>query len=345
MRDQRFCLEHVLEVLRRDVLPAGGNDHVLLAIGDGQEAVLVERADVSGVEPAVSRERGSRRRLVIQVAREHGRPAEQDLAVLGQLQLDAGDRRPHGPELVVRGPVDGRGARLLGLAVALEDQDAEHVEELGYLLRERSAARDRSAQPPAEPFLHLRVDEPVGDSVFQGKAARDRFAALPTVAHLLADFEGPVDQAPPDARGGGEVGGHRRMNLLEHTRHRREDRRPNLRHDVPDPPRVGQERDRESKVRAEQVHQSPEVVGERQVEQHDVRRDEEGLDLVDRPDHVVVVAVQDHAALRRAGRPRRVDQREEVVVADLLASPLDRVGVLPACSRPSARSSSRRSRS
>ena len=42
---------------------------------------------------------------------------------------------------------------------------------------------------------------------------------------------------------------------------------------------------------------------------------------------VVVVAVQDHAALRRAGRPRRVDQREEVVVADLLPSPIDRVGV------------------
>ena len=108
MRDQRFCFEHVLEVLRRDVLPAGGNDHVLLAIGDGQEAVLVERADVSGVEPAVPRERGSRRHLVIQVPREHGRPGEQDLAVLGQLQLDP--RIADRSRTVVRGPDDGGGA-------------------------------------------------------------------------------------------------------------------------------------------------------------------------------------------------------------------------------------------
>ena len=33
-------------------------------------------------------------------------------------------------------------------------------------------------------------------------------------------------------------------------------------------------------------------------------------------DHLVVVAVADHAALRRPGRPRRVDVREEVVLAD-----------------------------
>ena len=33
-------------------------------------------------------------------------------------------------------------------------------------------------------------------------------------------------------------------------------------------------------------------------------------------DHLVVVAVPDHAALRRAGRPRGVDEREEVLLVD-----------------------------
>ena len=50
-------------------------------------------------------------------------------------------------------------------AVALEDQDVERVEELGDLARERRAAGVRDAQPPAEPILDLRVDEPVGEPV------------------------------------------------------------------------------------------------------------------------------------------------------------------------------------
>src|SRR5438045_8010375 len=61
LRDEPRGLERVLEILRRDVLAAGRDDQVLLAIGDLEEAVLVELADVAGAEPAVLRERGRRR--------------------------------------------------------------------------------------------------------------------------------------------------------------------------------------------------------------------------------------------------------------------------------------------
>ena len=50
-------LELALDRLRRDVLAARGLDQVLLAVGDAQEAVGVELADVAGAEPAVGVER------------------------------------------------------------------------------------------------------------------------------------------------------------------------------------------------------------------------------------------------------------------------------------------------
>ena len=44
LADEGIGLEEVLDVLRRDVHAAGGDDEVLLAVGDEQEAVLVDRA-------------------------------------------------------------------------------------------------------------------------------------------------------------------------------------------------------------------------------------------------------------------------------------------------------------
>ena len=52
LRDDSMRLQLVLEVLRRDVLAAGGDDDVLLAVGDHEEAVVVEVADVAGVHEA-----------------------------------------------------------------------------------------------------------------------------------------------------------------------------------------------------------------------------------------------------------------------------------------------------
>ncbi len=46
-------LQLVLDGLRRDQLAAGGLQQFLLAIGDVEEAVLIEVRDIAGAEPAV----------------------------------------------------------------------------------------------------------------------------------------------------------------------------------------------------------------------------------------------------------------------------------------------------
>ena len=53
LADQRVGADPVLEHGGRDVLAARGHQDLLLAAGDPQEAVVVELAEVAGVEPAV----------------------------------------------------------------------------------------------------------------------------------------------------------------------------------------------------------------------------------------------------------------------------------------------------
>src|SRR5690606_8431501 len=93
-------LEHRLDDRRRDGFAVGGLEQVLLAVGDPQEAVVVELADVAGVEPLVLAERLGRRRLELVVAGGDTRAAEQDLAVLGDLDLGAGQGPADATELI-----------------------------------------------------------------------------------------------------------------------------------------------------------------------------------------------------------------------------------------------------
>ena len=67
---------------------------------------------------------------------------------------------------------------------------------------------------------------------------------------------------------------------------------------------------------------------QRQVEEHDVAVERETLDLLDARGHHVVVAVADHAGLRRARRARGVDVRVEVVLADRGGGLVERTRVL-----------------
>src|SRR6476660_1301385 len=82
LADQRVGPQLVLQDGRGDVLAAGRHDQLLLAPGDGQVPVVVELADVTGVEPALVVEdlRGGGR--VVPVPAEHVVALDQDLAVL-----------------------------------------------------------------------------------------------------------------------------------------------------------------------------------------------------------------------------------------------------------------------
>ena len=92
LADQRVPLQLVLDQGGRDVLAAGGDDQLLLPVGDLQEAVGVELADVAGVQPAVGVERLAGPLRVLVVAAHHQRAADQHLAVVGDPHLHAGER-------------------------------------------------------------------------------------------------------------------------------------------------------------------------------------------------------------------------------------------------------------
>jgi hypothetical protein len=191
------------------------------------------------------------------------------------------------------------------------------VEEVRDLLGERCAAGDTEAQPAAEAVLDLRVDEPVGNAVLQRQSAGNRLAALAQHAHAPPHVERPVEQPPPRPVDLLELRQHRRVHLLEEPRHARQQRRPHRRHRLGDAQRIGAEGGREALVRSQQVHQPAEVVRQREVEQHHVVAERELRHAVDARGHLVVVAVADHAGLRWAGRARRVDEGENVLLADL----------------------------
>src|SRR4051812_5182175 len=102
------------------------------------------------------------------------------------------------------------------------------MEELDDLPRQRGAAREAGTQASAEPLLHLRVDEPVGEAMLEGEPGRDRTSALAQLADTSADTERPVDQTSLDARLLGERRRDGGVDLLVDTRHAREDGRPHL---------------------------------------------------------------------------------------------------------------------
>ena len=91
--DERMAPELVLNRLGRDALPAGGDDEVLLPIGDRQVALSVKGPDIAGVKPAVWLEDGSRRLGPAVIAAHDVRTAREDLAVLGEPQLERQESR------------------------------------------------------------------------------------------------------------------------------------------------------------------------------------------------------------------------------------------------------------
>src|SRR5699024_6439030 len=113
----------VLDRARGDVLAAGGDDDLLGATGDRQVPVGVERAKVSGGEPAVADGLGGGL-LVVPVAVEDQLSGQFHLAVGGDPDAGAGHGSADGADALAAGSVDGGGGGALGEAVALVDGDA-----------------------------------------------------------------------------------------------------------------------------------------------------------------------------------------------------------------------------
>ena len=95
---------------------------------------------VAGVQPALGVDRLARRLVVPEVAAEDDVAADQDLAVVGELHLDAGIRHADRADRRVVARLHRRRAGRLGQAVGLADRHAEHAEE-------PAGCRARSARP------------------------------------------------------------------------------------------------------------------------------------------------------------------------------------------------------
>ena len=148
--DARVVAQDRLEVLGVHLLPVGQREHVLLAAAEREHAVGREGTEIAGVVPAVGVDRGGGRLGVLPVAGEAPRPAGQDLAVVGDPGLDAGDRLAHRPDDIPFRSGEADDGAHLGRAVALQDVDAHLGPALGDLQVEGRRPDADRVEPAAE---------------------------------------------------------------------------------------------------------------------------------------------------------------------------------------------------
>src|SRR5690606_26866247 len=159
LADDRVAADPVLDDRGGDVLPACGDDDLLLPPGDPQEAFLVEFADVAAAVPAVLGERLLRRLRVVPVAAHHVVALDEDLPVVGDPDRRAGDGAAHRADLVGVGGVRGGGGGRLGQTVAFQDGQADPAAEVAAPLTQGGTTGDGVLGLPAHRSQDLAVDE------------------------------------------------------------------------------------------------------------------------------------------------------------------------------------------
>src|SRR5690606_14034976 len=170
LRYKLVCLRLVLDRLRGDVLATGDNYYVLLAIGDSQVIVL-QLADVAGVEPSVRIDNlGGLFRLPEVPLHDVGASRE-DLAVLGDAHLHSFKGAPNGAQPEVSGSVHRDHGRGLRQAVAFQDHQSGSVEELVDLGGEWGTPGHEVLHAPASAFLELGKDQLLRDAVLDAQKA------------------------------------------------------------------------------------------------------------------------------------------------------------------------------
>ena len=176
LKHRRVTVEHVLDLLGVDVL-AAPDDEVLDPVHQRQVPILVEPADVAGVQPAAAQYLG---RLAgpAEVPAHHVRPAHDHLTGLAGRQqpvlavddpdVDAGQWQPCGPGLAgSMQRVERAADRAFRQAIAFHDGHAVALLELSEQLpRHRGSAADDEAEA-------LGVGLPAGPRHEQGVDGRD----------------------------------------------------------------------------------------------------------------------------------------------------------------------------
>jgi hypothetical protein len=208
LRDPVQLGQHLLDLGGVHV-EAPADVHVLDPAGDGQVPGGVQAAGVAGVQPAIRVDGGLGGFEVVQVAEHQVRPAEQDLAAVGDPHLEVGRRAPRGARHRL-GWISGAAHRRhhgLGQPVAgeyrLEAQFALHP--LDQRDRDVGRAGDRQAQAGQVASGALGM---VQDRGVDRRRAREHGDPLslhelhrpPGVEDRLRHQRRPADQAGEQAR-------------------------------------------------------------------------------------------------------------------------------------------------
>ena len=181
----RQLVQHLLHILGEDVQPLGRDDHFFLAAADEQLAVGADLADVAGVEPAVlERLRGFGGG--VEVALRDVLSPHQDLAIVGHLHLDAGDRLANRAALRAERMVERHDRCGLGQPVALDDREPEVAPPLLEVAIERGGPDHERPELRAEQAMCITVMPPAASDARHGTG---RAAALqPRRLHLAGLF-------------------------------------------------------------------------------------------------------------------------------------------------------------
>ena len=205
---------------------------------------------------------------------------DEQLAVVGDPRLDAGQRAADRAEAVVLDRRVRRHGRGLGHAVALEHGHAAAVEELEDLLGDRRRAADGLAHAPAEDGADVLEQLLLGRLEGLEQLGRHLLAADLHVAHLDAELGRGLHLLLDLGRLGGQ---RERVDLLEDARHARQVGRADLLQLGDDLVRVAAEvRDRRADVEVDELDEQREGVGEREEEVDDLLL----LDRARRLEHV-----------------------------------------------------------
>ena len=291
--------EDRLDVLRVHLLAVGQGEHVLLAAAEDEEPVGRELAEVAGVVPALGVDRGRGGLRVPPVTGEAAGAAGKDLAVLGEADLDAGDRladRLH-PVPVRPGERDDRPH--LRRPVALEDVDPHLRPALPELDVHRRGPEADRVKLPADRREDRREQDPPGGLRERPGEGVEALERLPPAGLVDPPLDGGVDE--PQALRHDEQD--RGLEVAEGPQE--DDRLPA--HGVddagPDRQRRDEPEDLLVEVRERQDRDHPVVLAERHDRGHAGGHGEQ-------------VAMAEHRPLRIAGRPAREDDLGKVVGLD-----------------------------
>ena len=289
-------LQHPFDVLRKDVQPFGRDDHLLLPPADEHLAVGGDLADIAGVKPAVFE--GARRFVGgVEVAGRHVLAADEDLAVGGDLHLDARHRLADRSLPGAEGMVQADDRRRFGQPVSLDDDEAELRPE-GFELRlEGRGADDEAPELESEQPMDAPVPPPaLRDVLLRSRRRRLRRRAPHVLAQHIENLgHGDEHGHPPrpDLRDdiGRVVAAHEQHRAGQH---RRDERRHRLSEHVA-------QRQQIQEAQREERPAPPPVLQHFALDRHDVRQH---------------VPVRDDNAFGLGGRPRREDDLGHIVAAD-----------------------------